>query len=177
MEKGKFNLGQILDSFKATEQAESYDLFSKVSWELDKFKNQLREKIQTMTKDSIKEIINKLESEGGLTPEELEFIKLWMIGDAESYVKLENNFNDWLKEYRRLNKAISEFEGKDVDINNLLNLYGVVQDAIKLIPNISDFLEKKERIGKFNSATKDLEGIDREILVRVLKDKLQSPEA
>lgn len=40
-------------------------------------------------------------------------IERWIIGDAESYTRMENNFQDWLEEYRALISTLVELSRPD----------------------------------------------------------------
>ncbi len=96
-------------------------------------------------------------------------MKLWIVGDARSYAKMENNFNDWVNEFKRLKTVLAEYEDKDLSKVQLLNIRGVFEDAARAAADIGNLLEKKERIKKFEEATKSPQGLDREILVDVLE--------
>ncbi|OPX28180.1 MAG: hypothetical protein B1H08_06370 [Candidatus Omnitrophica bacterium 4484_171] len=111
-----------------------------------------------------------------LSQEDINIMKLWIVGDAQSYAKMENNFNDWVNEFKRLKTVLAEYEDKDLSKVQLLNIRGVFEDAARAAADIGNLLEKKERIKKFEEATKSPQGLDREILVDVLEQKIGSPE-
>jgi hypothetical protein len=120
-----------------------------------------------------------LQNDKQLVAEELELIKLWIIGDAESYIKMENNFQDWIEEFKRLEMVLIQYENKDCSIPDLFEIHGILEDAIRISYDIANYLEKKERIEKFLpklSDTNTLSDKDRDILVSVLTGKLKSPD-
>ena len=143
---------------------------------LSKVKGEIREAIQKLTSNMIMKIINKLEGGEPLTSEDLEYIRLWLVGDAESYTKMENNFNDWLNEFKRLQDVLNKYEDRELSLEELFKLQGIVEDAIRVSEDIKNFLEKKERIEKFEAAVKNSQNLDREVLAYILKHKLTSPE-
>lgn len=78
--------------------ASSYQKMAALMSECD---NKLQEYVQETTKDQVARIIKKLETIQNLSSEEHGLIKLWMVGDAEYYMKLENSFKNWLIALRR----------------------------------------------------------------------------
>ncbi len=150
--------------------------FFRVANVLSEAKDNVREKMQDVTSDKIRAIIKKLKTVGSITPEEIDCIRLWIVGDAESYTKMENNFNDWINEFNRLKDVLSNYENRELSEEDLTNLQGILEDAIRVAADIGNFLEKQERVKHFDEAVKDSNSLDTEILVKVLEDKLRSPE-
>jgi hypothetical protein len=142
---------------------------------LNENKNAVREEIQSRTAEKVKSIIHKLTSKQPLSSEEGDLVRLWIVGDAESYTKMENNFQDWLKEFDRLEKEINVYEEKDRTADDLFKLQGILEDAVRITYDISNYLEKKERLKKYELALIDgLDDAEREVLVNVLTAKLKS---
>jgi hypothetical protein len=146
---------------------------------LNENKNIIREEIQKATSEEIRVIISKLRANNALTSEDLDMIELWIIGDAESYTRMENNFQDWLEEYKRLENIVRSYEGKECTINDLFKLQGVIEDAIRVSYDIAYFLENKKRIERFESAVKNVTNLEKEakdFLVSILIEKLESSD-
>jgi hypothetical protein len=155
----------------------SEEYFQQAANVLSTANNTVREEIQKRTSSEIKKIINNLQSGSPLTTEEIALIKAWVVGDATAYTRMENDFQDWLSEYERLEKSLAAYEDKDCSPEELLMLHGILEDAIRVSYDILNFLEKKERIKKFESAVADgLNEDERDILVKILINKLESPE-
>jgi len=143
---------------------------------LSENKDAAREKIQETTTEDIKNVIRKLKGDESLSQEDIEYMKLWIVGDAQSYTRMENNFNDWISEFKRLKGALKEYENRDLSREEFLNIQGILEDAARVAADIGNFLEKKERIKKFEEATQSPQSLDRNILVEVLEQKIKSPE-
>src|SRR4030042_6565224 len=109
-------------------------------------KNQIREAIQDLTGPQMEAIIKKLENGEPLTQEEKDYVRSWIIGDAEGYTRVENHLQAWLQEFRALKNAVKTYEGQEVTVQNLVNLHAILEDAVRVAANIEGFLEKKERI-------------------------------
>lgn len=153
------------------------ELFQKAGSALSQAKDAVREEIQKTTSDRIRMIIDKLESNGRINAADLELIRLWIVGDAESYIKMENDFENWLTEFQRLQDEAAKMESYDMNEQDLFRAHGVLQDAVRLTYDIANYLENKERVQKFESAMGDgIDNDERSMMAQVLKRKLLSSE-
>jgi hypothetical protein len=152
---------------------ERYSLLSTMFTELGDY---LRECIQGMTTTEIKGIINKLKKGILLTSQEQENLKLWMVGDADYYVRLENNYTDWQNELKRLMGEINALDLKAPDIVDLSKLRGLLQDAMRTVADILFYIQQKERVSLFEEASTVIDAEERDILIRLLEQKLNSSQ-
>jgi hypothetical protein len=150
--------------------------FKRIGKVISDIKSMTREQIQKTTSQKIKNVIQKLKENKPLTKEELNTIRLWIVGDADTYIKMENNFQDWLSEFKRLEGALVKYENKELSCDELFKLQGILEDALRVSSDIANFLEKKERVEKFEQASKDTASLDSEVLAKILAAKLDSPE-
>jgi hypothetical protein len=163
-------------SFNDAEKAGDAASYQRVAAIFSDYEVQLREDVQEMTKGEINKIIQKLETGEKTTKEDLEFIKLWIVGDAEYYVKMENNFNDWLLELKRIIGEINKIKESQPNLETASRLRAILEDGKRVIYDIAFFLEKKERIANFEEATLEIEGEERSLLINLLRNKLKSKE-
>lgn len=139
-------------------------------------KNQIREMIQDLTGPQMEAIVKKLEKGAPLTQEEKDYVRSWIIGDAESYTRVENHLQTWLQEFKALQSAVISYEGKEVSVQDLLNLHAVLEDAVRVAANLEGFLEKKERMERFERTIQNIEQEDTQFIVGILRGQLQSEE-
>ncbi len=165
-------ISQVMQQAAARNSSEE---FGQVAVDLVKIKDKVREEIQALTTPAIKAIINKLEHNQGLTPEEKETVKLWVVGDAEGFVELEDTLKDWQQEYRDLTAALQEFEGKPVDLDDLVALHGLLEDAIQVADDLAHFLDDQERLVRFQKAIDNLDAEGSKFVADLLKSELASP--
>ena len=83
-------------------------------------------------------------------------IRLCIVGDAESYVQMENDYQKCLEELNRLFGVIEELIGHDISLDNLYKLQGTARDEFRVIGDIVFFKQQKERINIFEIASKNL---------------------
>ena len=158
---------------QADNTSESYGF---VATELIKSKNGIRQAIEQATAGAIAAIIGKLENNQPLTEAEKQTVKLWIVGDAEGYVKMENNFQDWLEEYRRLLDTLADWEGKTGSVQELVEVHGVLEDAIKVADDVAHYLEDRERVSRCEAALSNLNTEDNKFIAGMLKSMLASPD-
>ena len=166
----------IFQSMKSVSGSSSMDDFARVSSELVQLKNRVREELQAATAEDVAKILKKLANRELLTPEERNLVELWIVGDAEGYTKMENNFGQWQEELRRLGGVLESYAGQASSPQTLVEVHGVLEDAIRLTADISYFLEKKERVERFQSAINNLTLEDAKFLAGMLKSMMSSAE-
>jgi hypothetical protein len=166
----------ISQSMKSVSGSGSIDDLTRVSSELVQLKNKVREELQAATAENIKKILKKLDNREPLTPEEKNLVELWIVGDAEGYTKMENDFGKWQEEFRRLGDVLESYAGQTPSPQTLVEAHGVLEDAIRLTADISYFLEKKDRVDRFQSAINNLSAEDAKFLAGMLRSMLSSQE-
>lgn len=166
----------ISQAMKSAAGSSSADDFSRVGAELAKAKGKVRETLQAATAKEITKVLKKFENKETLTPEEKNLVGLWVVGDAEGYTKMENDFGEWRKEFRRLGQVLETYEGKDPSPPNLVEVHGVLEDAVRLTADLANFLEKKDRVERFQRAINNLTPDDSNFLISMLKSMLTSAD-
>lgn len=151
--------------------------FQQAGSTINQAKNRVRETIQKKTASNIKDIIGKLQSGQPISDKEISLIRAWVVGDAMAYTKMENNVQEWLDEYERLEKSLAGYENKECSPEELLKFHGILEDAGRVSYDLAYFLENRERVQRFEDAVSG--GISekgREVLARTLLQKLESPD-
>jgi hypothetical protein len=154
----------------------SADDLDRVGAALAAAKAQVREAIQDLTALQMEAIIKKLDNREPLSQEEKGYVRSWIIGDAESYTRLENHLQAWLQEFKALQSAVASHEGQEITVQSLSNLHAILEDAVRVAANLEGFLEKKERIERFERTIQSLDTEDSSFIVSILKGQLQSEE-
>lgn len=166
-------ISRAMKQAQADNNSESYRY---VATQLVQGKNGIRQAIEQATAEAVAAIIGKLENNQPLDEAEKQTVKLWVVGDAEGYVKMENNFQNWLEEYRRLLDVIADWEGKTGSVQELVEVHGVLEDAIKVADDVAHFLEDRERVARCENALSNLNAEDNKFIAGLLKSMLDSPD-
>ena len=78
--------------------------------------------------------------------------------------------------YQRLVAAIGDYEGKPGSVQELVEVHGVLEDAIKVADALAHYLDDRERVSRFENAITQLNADDSKFIAGVLKSMLASPE-
>ena len=175
---GDFNqiITKLNEDYQATVRTNSGDMYSRLSTIFGELDQCLREYMQDLTGEDFKRIIKKLKGTDPISAEDLEFIRLWMVGDADYYLKYENNLNDWNKELKRLMDEINSCNIDNPDVATVARLRSLFRDASRVIADIFYYVEQKDRVTKFTDSTQDIDAEERGILARLLEQKLKSKD-
>lgn len=165
----------VCDAMRSARAAENSDSFTRAATVLSETRSAVREALQEQTSESVQGIISKLSAGEPLSPEDLPVLRLWIIGDAESFIRMENNYKDWVSEFTRLESTINGYLRGQPSQEDLTALYGLLQDAMRVAADISDYLEKKERVARFEQASREIGPSEARLLLDILKAELNSP--
>jgi len=136
----------------------------------------LREYIQEITQDKIIAIIDKLKIKEVLTREELGYVELWIVGDAEYYTRLKINFGQRLREVRRNLEDVKGYDGTKLDLEASNMLRAVLKDGVRNLSDLDYFIREEERVGHFKKSIQQLDDDARDMLIEILEGKLESEE-
>lgn len=165
----------IVDSMDRANKTKESVTFRQAGGVIGEARSQVREQIQEKTAPRVRDLIEKLQDDGALTMEDLELSRLWLIGDAEAYVEIENDYDHWVTEFQRLREVMNTYATKDsCSIEDLVQLQGVLEDAWRVTFDIANFLENEERIASFRETTADPANVNKKVLAAVLARKLAS---
>lgn len=135
---------------------------------------ELREQIQAATASQVVPLLSALKSDGPVGPADLDLIRLWLVGDAENYVKMENDFPAWLAELDRLLAVLRDLRSEAVTPATMSRMEATVRDALRVTSDIVFYRQQEERLQSFQKATKQLSREDKRTLARLLSEKLNS---
>ncbi len=165
------DLKTLMKSAISAGTPEGYETFEQ---HINRFESALRELEQAQSKGDVEKAVKSLSSGRALSPEEQAVVREMIVGDAESYLRMENNFKDWQAELQRLQGEMTRL-ARSSNPDAVRELRGVVKDAVRLMPNIRSYAEEKRRIEQFDTAFAHLDDGNRELLVQLLREKLSSP--
>ena len=169
-------LNEVISNKKNVDDSTEEGYYNKVTAPLVALENHLREQMQAETSQQISIIINNLESDDHITDSDLMLIRLWLVGDAASYVQMENDYQGWLQELNRLFGVVEQQKGQELSLENMYKLSGTARDAIRVMGDIIFFKQQQERISKFDGASKNLNSENKLIVAKILKQKLESDQ-
>ena len=166
-------LGEVAEAALGSESAAQFSALEKHVNDVQSF---VRETQQAMWSDEAKTTIKNLERGQSLSNTDLDVIRTFLVSDAARYLEHENDFENWKREL-----FSGEFwtGSRALDlglIDGIGDLRGVLIDAVRLVPDIRNYLEERQRVEKLNRALESLNDASRKMLTRLMKEQLQSPD-
>jgi hypothetical protein len=170
------DLIQTLQRLHGQAKLDDVGSFERLTPTLLALSNGLRESYQAAFVGPVTALIAKLKA--GVTPtrEEMALAEAFMVGDAEAYVRVENDFQGWLAELGRLVGVLVGL-GANLDAARTLEALGEVGDAQRVVGDVCNYLEEKERVDRFRKTT--AAGLDADrarMLAGLLEQKLDSAD-
>ena len=156
-----------------SDNSQNFEEFDRQVRELE---SMAREAFQAKYNNVYKDIIVKLEKGTNLSSEEFEILKLLVIGDAEYFIKYENDLQNWKDELARLTAEIEKLESDDLDnVDNLLHMQALSRDVRNVLPAITFYYREKERIARFETAAAGpVDDESKKIMADVIKSMISS---
>lgn len=166
---------ELVENAKAALETETVERFTDFEKHINEVEAYVREVQQEMWRDQAKAAIKTIERGEPLTEADKEVIEAFLVSDADRYLKLENNFTDWKYELERLLEELTR-RARMADRNNIADLRGVLKDAVRLVPDIRNYLEERSRVEKCKTALGHLTDPSRKLLAHLLREQLSSPK-
>lgn len=149
------------------ETADNYDLLDEQLGELDAIaKNAVGSHV------AYRPLIDKLEKGAPLSDDELTTVKSLIVGDADSYVKYSDDFDRTKSEVHRIIDEIRGLESSELDLQGLMKLRVLCEEASSSLVPALHYVKNKERIQKFEEHTGGtLSKEAGQVLARIIKEK------
>jgi len=158
----------------AAVENESAQDFEQLERQFNQLDTLLREMHQAAWSTECEAAVDRLESGEPLTQTDLDVIRAFLVADAEHYLTIENNYPDWLNEVPRLVEDIAR-RSQNVDRDTLGELRGVVKDAVRVVPDIRNYLDERARVERCEVALHTYDTASRSMLAKVLREQLDRP--
>lgn len=165
----------VLSLGRKFDQNPSEGILNAVTMKLLLVEDNIREQIQEDSKEPMEEIIAKLSTNESINQLEMELIRLWMLRDAESYIRMENDYPNWLREFTRLRSVLEDLRRQSMSLDVMGKISGTVRDVLRVIADINFYLSEKDRVKKFEAASRELTRENKALLAEILTQKLNSP--
>ena len=174
------NFNSIIDQLQKDYQfaldtgtGEAYSRLSTIFEELGGY---FREYVQGLTEEDVKGVLRKLRNGDTLNVNDIDLIRLWIVDDAQRYMEMENNFEDWKKEMERLMAEIVKYKDRDAGILMASELRALFRDGSRVLADIFYYLQQKDRVARFDQASQSLGPQERSLLIGLLEQKIKSSE-
>ena len=148
--------GKISDTLDAAAQcaaeetARNYDILGEHLGEIESTIGQL-----LRSHVAYQPVLAKLRQGGALAPDELASLRSLIVGDADEYLKYDDDFEQSKKELNRILEQIRQLDSHELDIEALKRLRVLCREASNALAETSQYVQQKERVRNFEDHTRD----------------------
>jgi hypothetical protein len=107
-----------------------------------------------------KGLARKLRAGETLSPDEMNTVRLLLVGDADYYLKYDEEFDRCRDEVKKIVGEIERFKGGELGVDGLMHVSTLCREAGNLLALTQHYLEARERVRRFETATAG--GLDRD---------------
>jgi hypothetical protein len=116
-------------------------------------------------------LLNKLQQGGALSADELKTLRSLIIGDADDYLKYDDDFVQAKRELDRIIAKIRQLQSRHLSLEGLMYLRVLCREASSALTPTEHYLEQKERVRNFEEHTRGpLSSETRHMLAGIIKD-------
>ena len=126
-------------------QAETSDNYGALGDQVEELEGQAREAVQSHI--DFASLLPKLKAGKPLTPADLQVLELLIVGDAESFLKYETEFDHWKSEIKQLVGEISKLQSSALDVDGLMHLRALCDEVRRVLP-VCRLLSRQKRAHK-----------------------------
>lgn len=162
------------NSFKQETEA-NYQTFQN---QIDALEGLAREAFQAKLGNMVWPIVEKLEEGQALTTAEHEVLELLIVGEAEYYLKSENELDHWRTELKRLLAEIRKQQALGLDeIDSLMKVRALCREALRVLPDMAYYFREKERVQTFRESIRGaIDTETRRRLANLIKEMIESDQ-
>jgi hypothetical protein len=99
-------------------------------------------------------LVGKLRAGTALSPEEMTTLRLLLVGDADYYLKYDEEFDRCKSELAKILAEMERLKQSELGCDGLMHLSVLCREAASLVLPTQHYLESRERIRKFEESTK-----------------------
>jgi hypothetical protein len=127
-----------------TETARNYSLLGEQFGEIESSVGQL-----LRSHVAYRPLLAKLRDGGALAPAELQALRSLIVGDADEYLKYDDEFAQSKTELKRILEQMRQLQSRDIDLEALMHLRVLCREASNTLAETVQYLDKKERVRNF----------------------------
>ena len=160
-------ISQLLDTATRCASAETEENFSTLGDELGELESCAGQSLRSNAAYSF--LMTKLQGDGQLSPDDLTTLRALIVGDADAYLKYDDDFDQAKQELNRVIDKIRQLQAGDMGPEALMQLRVLCREATSALVPTVHYLEQKQRVRNFQENTSvDLSGDARRALAQLI---------
>jgi len=162
-------VSQLLDAAARCASAETEENFSVLGDELGELEACAGQSLRSNGAYTF--LMTKLQDGGQLTPDDLTTLRALIVGDADAYLKYDDDFEQAKQELARVIDKIRQLQSGDLGAEALMQLRVLCREAMSALAPTIHYLEQKQRVKNLEASTSgDLSGETRRALAQMIGD-------
>jgi len=147
---------------------------------LTALRNHVRESLQANLREPISDIIRKLKRDEPISVGDLKTIEKWLVGDAQYYTEIENNFQDWKNECKRLITILNNY-GSPTHVEDEVSMFklnALLTDLEFTLHDVIRYVYSLNRVKSFrqSASSSDISKEDKRALAELIERQLYSKD-
>jgi hypothetical protein len=99
-------------------------------------------------------LIGKLRAGDALSPEEMAKVRLLIVGDADYYIKYDEEFDRCKGDLAKILAEIERLKASELSVDALMHLSVLCREADSLLVVVQHYLDSRDRVRRFEETTK-----------------------
>jgi hypothetical protein len=165
-------ISEALNAAAKCSAAETVENYSALSEQLFELNSLLGHSLQSHT--GYRPLVTKLQNGAALTSDELKTLRSLIVGNADQYLKYDDDFELSKSELGRILDQIRHLQSNDPDLETMMGLRVLWREASSALALTMHYLEQKERVQRFEEHTRG--PLDRDagrVLAGIIKHMLR----
>ena len=162
-------LSETLNTAQKCSTAETVENYSLLGEQLDELASTAGGSL--LSHGGYQPLIDKLEKGTPLTEAELKTVRSLIVGDADQYLKYNDDFARMKTELNRILGQVEQLKSQNLDIEALMRLRVLCKEASSVLVPTLHYLEQSDRVRRFEEHTRGPLSKDAgQILARIVKE-------
>ena len=162
-------LSETLSTAQKCSAAETVENYSLLGEQLSELASSAGQSL--LSHGGYQPLINKLEKGTQLTDAEFKTVRSLIVGDADQYLKYDDDFTSMKTELDRILGQVAQLKSQDLDVEALMRLRVLCKEASSALVPTLHYLEQRDRVRRFEEHTRNpLTKEAGQILARIIKE-------
>jgi hypothetical protein len=164
-------ISEALNTAAKCSAVETVDNYSVLGAQLQELDSLAGRSLQSHT--GYQALVTKLQNSDPLTADELKTLRSLIIGDADYYLKYDDDFDRWKTDFGKILEQIRQLQSSEFEAETLMHLRVLCREASSALAPTVHYLEQKERVRRFEEHTRGpLDRDARRVLAGIIKGKM-----
>jgi hypothetical protein len=145
-------LSEALTAASQCSTAETVEKYSVLAEQLSELSSLVEQSLRSRV--GYQPLLTKLQNGTSLTADELKTLRSLIVGDADQYLKYDDDFERSKSDLGKILDQIRKIQSTDLNVEALMHLRVLCREAASAMVPTVHYLEQKERVQRFEEHTR-----------------------